>query len=95
MSNHRQPAVAADLEKVIDAVLAQMAREDPSSEKYAKMAEQLAGLYKLKEQDAPKRVSPDTWALIAANLAGIVLILQYEKIHVVTSKALSFVQKAR
>ena len=50
---------------------------------------------KQKELDDPKRVSLDTWAIIGSNLAGIVLILGYEKANVVTSKALGFVMKLR
>lgn len=36
------------------------------------------------------RVSPDTVAMIAANLAGIVMILTHERTHVIASKALGF-----
>jgi hypothetical protein len=51
----------------------------------------------LKEKDfsAPKRVSWDTWALVGANLLGIVLIIGHERANVVTSKALGFVSKLR
>lgn len=91
----QSPAVRADLDDVIAVLLAKMHEEDPVSDKYAKMADQLSKLYKLKEQDAPKRVSMDTWALIAANLAGILLIIGYEQKHIITSKALAFVQKLR
>lgn len=40
-------------------------------------------------------LSADTLAIIAANLAGIVLILGYEKVNVVTSKAIGFVSKLK
>ncbi len=40
-------------------------------------------------------VSPDTIAIIAGNLAGILLILNYEQFNVVSSKALGFVIKGR
>lgn len=50
---------------------------------------------KRKDLDAPNRVSVDTWAIIAGNLAGIVLILGYEKANVITSRAIGFVTKLR
>lgn len=51
----------------------------------------------IKEKDfaAPNRVSVDTWAVIAANLLGIILIIGHERANVVTSKALGFVSKLR
>lgn len=42
-----------------------------------------------------RRVSPDTLALVGANLAGIVMIIGYERMNVIASKALGFVSKLR
>jgi hypothetical protein len=50
---------------------------------------------KRKELNTPKRVSKDTLVLVAGNLLGIVVILGYEKAHVVTSRAMNFVMKLR
>ena len=47
---------------------------------------------KIKSQ---KRLSPDTVALIVANLVGIGLILGYEHAHNLTSKAIGFVSKLK
>jgi hypothetical protein len=41
------------------------------------------------------RVSSDTLAIIAANVAGIALILSYERMNIITSKALSLVTRLR
>ena len=84
-----------ELETTINALLTRMADVSPQSPEYAKMADQLVKLYKLKEHDAPRRISPDTKALILANLAGIVAIIGYERANVITSKALNFVMKLR
>ena len=83
------------LQYAIDIVLEQMALVDSRSDEYAKMTEQLTKLYKLKEMETPKPVSADTLAIIAGNLAGIVLIIGHERAHIVTSKALGFVMKLR
>jgi len=88
-------AVKTKLDEAIDLVLSEMQTISSDSDEYAKMIVQLERLYKLKEIDSPKRVSPDTLAIVAGNLAGILLILNFERAGVVTSKALSFVMKLR
>lgn len=85
----------AGLDRVINDHLASMLQTDLNTDAYAKSIEQLSKLYKLKETHAPKGVSADTIAIVAGNLAGIVLILSYERLNVITSKALSFVMKLR
>lgn len=46
-------------------------------------------------QDKPNRVSAETWALIGANLLGIVIIITHEYHHPITTKALSLAIKPR
>lgn len=41
------------------------------------------------------RITPDTLLVVFGNLAGILLILNFEKLDIVRSKALSFVLKGR
>ena len=48
-----------------------------------------------KEKNRSWRPSPDAIVTGAASILGIVAILHYEKLGVITSKALSFVGKAR
>jgi hypothetical protein len=95
MFNFKPSDEKSGLEKEIDVLLLSMRHIDKDSEQYAKMVDQLNVLYKLKEVDIPKRVSPDTLAIVAGNLLGIILIVGHEKAHVVTSKALNFVLKLR
>jgi hypothetical protein len=83
------------LDAVIDDALAQLSGLSIDTDEYTRKVDQITKLYKLKEQEAPKRVSPDTLAIVAGNLAGIMLMLHYERVHVITSKALGFVMKAR
>jgi hypothetical protein len=83
------------LQKEIDRLLVRMSGMAPESDTYAKTADQLIKLYKLTEHDAPKRVSPDQKAAIVGNLAGIVAILGYERVHIITTKAIGFVLKSR
>lgn len=83
------------LEKEINRLLEDLSNLDAHSVEYNATSDQLTKLYKLKEIDAPKRVSPDTLLLVVSNIAGILAILGYERFHIITSKALSFVTKLR
>lgn len=95
MFSSKPPAEKTGLEVEIDRVLNNMkefAAEDPE---YAKCSRQLARLYKLKQIDKPKRVDPDTMALIAGNILVTVVIVGHERAHIITTKALQFLPKLR
>lgn len=83
------------LQEAIDELLAKMHETSPDTKEYAAMIAHLQLLYTLREKDAPKRVSPDTVAIIMANLAGILLILNFERLHVIATKALGFLMKLK
>lgn len=84
------------LEEEIHRVLALMAGiDDPTDEEYQKLNEILVSLHKLNESETShKRVSRDQILAAAVHLAGIVAIINYERIHVVTTKAGSMVLKS-
>lgn len=50
---------------------------------------------KKREMKIPFGIKPETLALIAANLAGIALILGHERLNVVTTKAIGFVKQLK
>ena len=79
-----------DTEKLIDEEIYYLAAE-------AKTADECAGVIGLLEKRFPvkEKMKPDTKAMIFANLAGILLILCFERLNIITSKALSFVMKGR
>lgn len=62
----------------------------------ARLAEQEM-IYKLnlEAQEKKFKVKPDTLLIVAGNLVGILLILKFEKMDIITSKALGFVMKGR
>lgn len=95
MFTQKKQSEPTGLQLVIDALEARLVKVQPDTDEYPKMVEQLTKLHKLKESETPKRLSPDVVATVAGNLAGILLILQYERANVITSKALSFVLKLR
>lgn len=51
----------------------------------------------MKQADLERRgkISPDTVIMVAGNLAGILLILNFEKVGVITSKAMGLLIKLR
>lgn len=53
----------------------------------------IKALHDLEEADKKNRktLSPDTVLLAAANILGILLILNHERLNVISSKAMSFV----
>lgn len=89
-------AEQSELDKAIDSVLNDMNSVTSETEEYAAMADQLVKLVKLRKDTEPSwRPSADVLAVVAGNLAGILLILNFERAGVVASKALSFVMKMK
>ena len=85
-----------ELDKEIREVNELMSTWSPDSEEYTAMVENLEVLAKIKASDQSRnRVSMDTMAIVAGNLAGIVMILGFEKMNVIYSKALGFVIRGR
>jgi hypothetical protein len=83
------------LETVMDEALDHLSFYNPHDDEYGTTVDQLVKLNSIKATPSPKRVSPDTLALVGANLAGIAAVLWHEQAHVVASKALGLLLKAR
>lgn len=82
-----------ELDNLIDALMQRMADEDESSEEYAELLARVERLHKLKTKSRERRVSPDTLAIGAFGIIQVLVIIAYEQKHVMTSKAIPFVQK--
>jgi hypothetical protein len=95
MLTQKPPNEESDLEEAISDLFREMKSVNGDSKEYGNMTRQLVELYNLKSLDIPasKWPSPDTLALIAANLCGILLIVGFEHTGVITSKATTFVKK--
>jgi hypothetical protein len=59
-------------------------------EEYDKMAASVSRLYELRSKD---RISMETWATVGTNLAGIFMLMNHERAHVIATKAFSLVKK--
>jgi hypothetical protein len=83
-------------EAEINALLLRMRNSDPSTTEYTTSMKALSKLIKLRDSSKNSRkISPDTLAIVVGNLLGVLVIVSYEKHNIVTSKALTFVQKLR
>jgi hypothetical protein len=83
------------LEDTIAAALKQLIDTPLGTDEYSAMLAQIKELYALKKSNTSESVSADTMWTVIGNLTGILLILNYERAHVVTSKAIGFVLKPR
>lgn len=83
------------IDEAIDELLTEMKNEEGHTVRYDSLSTQLTKLVKLREDSQKAHVSPDTLVLVIGNLLGIAIIVGHERANVVTSKALSFVMKAR
>lgn len=95
MFNKKPDTNRQGLEKTIDDLIVQMSYAPPGTEQYAAMTESLTKLYALRDEKSNKGVSADAALAVAGNLLGIAMIVGHERVGVVTSKALSFVMKAK
>jgi hypothetical protein len=86
-----------ELKDAITKALNELAEHETYSPEYVKALEQIEKLYKLRnpKPELRKPVSMDTVWVVAGNLVGIGMIIGYEKAHVISSKALGFILKAR
>lgn len=83
------------LDEQIDRLLLEMNEMDSNSQEYVKALVAVERLMKLQSDEHRAPISWDTIAIIGGNLLGILIIVAYEQKHVVTSKALGMLPKAK
>lgn len=79
------------LDKAIDEATRYL---DPNSDDYLQQIEAVERLTKLRDGSS-KWPSPDTLAIVAANILGIIMILEHERAHVITTRAFNLVKTLR
>lgn len=82
------------IDESIKHLVDQMELESPDSDEYRKIAENVKILQEAKAQERPF-ISGDAIVGGLASLGGIVLILNFEKLGVVTSKAMTLLPKLK
>lgn len=81
------------IEELIDSLTMSIGLEDPTSEDYKLMTENLKTLEEAKSKEDV--VSKDTMIGVLSNMGLALLILNYEKIGVITSKAFQLITKVK
>ena len=89
----------SELDIQINRLSHELALMDPEDEGYSKISKNLEELHKIKQIETETRnagkVRPDTVAEILGSIASIVMVLQYEQIHVIAGKAWNMISKIR
>lgn len=67
--------------------------DEVGSPGYRKTLDHLSKLYEMKEEEKSKSVSKDTAAVVAANLAGIFMIIKHEHVNVISTAAWNLLLK--
>ncbi len=88
-------AEAKSLNATIAQAEADLQTFDTGSEQYAKALAHVERLYKLRASNAPKQIDPNTWLIVGGNLLGILIVVGYERAHVLGGKAIGFAGKLR
>ncbi len=83
------------LDESVDKVRAELNTTHPGSEDYAVLLSNMERLISLQSEEQSRSVSPDTLAIIAANLVGILIIVGYEQGHVTVSRAFGSLLKTK
>lgn len=81
----------SEYDKQVRRMLRELETTDPNSEEYGRIVERLNKLQKMRAEDRPEKLSPNTAALVATNILGIVMIVRHEQFNVIATKALGFV----
>ena len=85
----------SDLDESIDRVKIEMHSANPGSDDYNRLLDDLERLVKLRAEEKRSKISPDTIAIVAGNLLGILVIVAYEQKHVLNSRGFNFILKPR
>lgn len=81
---------------MIEAANAHAFMLDVDTPEYNETLEVIERLHKLHSHEKEgRKVSPDTLLLVLGNLAGILLILNYERLQIVTSKSFGLLIKPK
>jgi hypothetical protein len=87
--------VTVKLDQVENRLLDEMIMYGPDSTSYPDWVGYLERVGNLRKSQDKRVPNPDTIALVAGNLLGILIIVAYEQKHVMTSKGLGFVMKSK
>lgn len=88
MDNQSKP-----FDKEVNRVLEHMRFMDPSSEEYRKAAESLKILCEARGKKRSFPIDPEVAVTLAVGFVEVLLILNHERLYVITSKAMNRIRK--
>jgi len=91
----KTPNEPVGIDKAIARLFDDMEGVDADSAEYAKMMKMQIKLHKMKIQKKEPFLTPAQWLPIVGNLAGILIVTNFERANVLTSKAMSLLIKSR
>lgn len=83
------------VDDLIAPLVVKMHNQKLDSKEYNESLDQLIKLQKIRQEEKPDQVKPDTLVMAAVNLLGIGMILRHENMNVITSKALTFISQVK
>lgn len=83
------------LEDELEGALRDLKSHETGSEGYVKTLGYVERIHGMIDEPKSSPVSKDALLAAGANLLGILMIIKHENVNVITSKALSFVIRAR
>lgn len=83
------------IDEEIEHVLRTMSSLPVASDDYKRATEILETLYRAKGVKDPNSLSKESIVAVAANIIGLLLVLNFERLGVVTSKAFSLIMRLR
>lgn len=83
-----------DYDPVVDKLMSELNEYGPDTEEFKAAMGYLDKIHKFRS-NTKKGVDANTIAIVAGNLAGILIIVGYERMHSVTTKALGYVIKSQ
>jgi hypothetical protein len=81
------------LDEEIERLILELKNEKPDSEPYVKIVDNLKVLCEAREKKNPLQMNADTLLAIGANVIGLVIVLNFEKANIITSKAFGMLWK--
>lgn len=87
------PQSLKEMDKEIERLTVKLADISPLSDDYSTIVKLITQLTEARAQKNERAVSMDTILTIAANITGMLLVLNYERLNVISTKALTMVWK--
>ncbi len=95
MKNVFTPASLKAIDTEIERLANQLGNINPVDSDYVKVVDNIKVLCEARGVKTERAISTDVVITAVTNIVGILLVLNYEKLGIITSKAITFVAKGK